>query len=523
MSTKNAVTLNTISKNINPMSLSILQEFFDTYLKEYAPYQDNSLFKVILDNICKNYYNELYVDLPSDLQEIFYNLNIKNNDIYDYLLKAIGVPSEVINNIGFLDKLIFLKSLNDFEKYKGTISFVTKLGTAFSDKVEIAELYIDYNADLEKWQMKPVYIFRYDEEKEEFDPIDYQRVYDKVPSLLVSEEQLSFLKSNDQLILPLKSNILLMKYNLSQDANIINDIIVAKYICDNQDFLLTINFKDQIFILPIKIVYFLWYYLIMRYYRCDWPRTYSLNTLVFKYENKNTSKIKFNFGSGNVDMSIENLELAYQSIDTRSEFDKFFNAITEAFGKTTTPQDIVTSTDLFNKLKSLNLTLANYITSRLDNLSESAITYEIEFILEEIFSSLKIQSQLQAYQNTASMQRATIANNSDTSTALNYIEKYFMPYLPQPLPNPEKTTTNIILSNLKPYHVELFNIYNEGIFCKDKFNEIFIDDVIVGPEIKFVPFCGVVTLGDEFSVNTNFINYDDVMASDDFTLSITRN
>jgi lysophospholipase L1-like esterase len=499
------VTFNNTAININPISKSILQEFFNTYLKEYPPYYDNPIFDVLLDNICNNYYNELYVDLPKDLQEIFYNLNIQNPKIYDYLLTSIGVPETIIKSISFLDKLIFLKSLNDFERYKGTLSFVSKLGTAFNDKVNIAELYIDYDKKLEKWIMKPVFIFRYNMDVVEvFEEIDYIKVYNKVPSLLISEQQLSTLRDNQQLILPVKSNILLMDYNLSQNVSVLNDLIVVLYLHQYKEELYSIYFNDNTFLLSLKTIYLLWYYLLTLYYDCSWPAIPSINTILFNYTSPQFPTQILSYDVSNNDI-IGQILTKYDNITTKSDFEEFNNEIHTKFIQIISKQQEYTSKNLFINLSSMSEDITNYLTTRILSITNINLRQqELILLFSEVFNSLKL------YQSSILKSPAT----SDSSSKTKYIS-YLLDYLPQPLQDPTNTTTSIILTNLKPYHVELYNIYSDGIYCQDKFNELFIDDNF-NIEQKIIPFYGAVVLSDKLSVYSNFINNDNSVVSDYF-------
>jgi hypothetical protein len=495
------VSFNNTAININPISKSILQEFFNMYLKDYPPYYNNTIFDVLLDNICNNYYNELYVDLPKDLQEIFYNSNIQNPKIYDYLLVSIGVPDQIISKISFLDKLIFLKSLNDFERYKGTLSFVSKLGTAFSDKVDIAELYIDYDKKHEKWVMKPVFIFKYNpDDIEIFEAIDYIKVYNKVPSLLISEQQLSALRDKQQLILPVKSNILLMDYNLSQNVSILNDLIVVLYLYHYQKTLYSIYFNNNTFLLSLKTIYLLWYYLLTLYYDCTWPATPSIFTILFNYTTLFPSTI-LNYSTSDETIFDKVLNY-YNDMTTKTKFEYFYSEIETKFNQNISNSNEYNSEKLFISLSSMSDDLTTYLTDRILKITNIDLRQrELILLFSEIFNSLKL------YQ---------VSQESPATPKTKYIS-YLLDYLPQPLQDPTNTATSIILTNLKPYHVELFNIYSDGIYCQDKFNELFVEDNF-NIDQKIIPFYGAVVISDKLISSYNFINNDNAVISDYFDI-----
>jgi hypothetical protein len=105
-----------------------------------------------------------------------------------------------------------------------------------------------------------------------------------------------------------------------------------------------------------------------------------------------------------------------------------------------------------------NSVIITYINNRISN-SSIGKQAEINLILTELYSSLLLYSSMY----TGDMYFP------------QYVD-YFLRYLPQVLINPENTTSHRILYNLKPYHVELYSIYNTGVRCQDKFNQVFIDD-----------------------------------------------
>ena len=114
------------SVGLSPLTLEDIRSFFNTYIKPFAPYQEEKVYDTIINNLTEYYYGQTYLNVPSELKQFVEEANFESPEIYNQLLIAIGVPEVIINNISFANKLIFLKTLADFERYKGTVSFFQK-------------------------------------------------------------------------------------------------------------------------------------------------------------------------------------------------------------------------------------------------------------------------------------------------------------------------------------------------------------------------------------------------------------
>lgn len=128
---------------LSPLSLDDIRNFFDSYIKPYAPYREEKVYNTLMNTLSEYYYGQVYTVIPKELEQIYEAANFETPEIYNQLLIAIGVPQTIIDNISLADKLIFLRTLADFERYKGTISFFQKVAETFNDRVSIYELFID--------------------------------------------------------------------------------------------------------------------------------------------------------------------------------------------------------------------------------------------------------------------------------------------------------------------------------------------------------------------------------------------
>lgn len=450
---------------LSPLSLDDIRNFFDSYIKPYAPYKEEKIYNTLINTLTEYYYGQVYTVIPNELKQIYENANFETPKIYNQLLIAVGVPQTIIDSISFADKLIFLKTLSDFERYKGTVLFFQKVAEAFNDRLSIYELFIDKDLSGD-WVFKPVKIYLNDSMELNVNNIAYDTLYNTVPSLLVSKEQLTELYTNKQLILPIKSNLLLLDNDSMSDVSILYNVIVAIFLHEYKDNYLDIYFNDSVKSVQLKTVYYLWYYLLTKYYGITWTEFTAKAMLSFIYD----SAI-FPAFIGSTPTTISDLEKIidrYNNIEivstTTRDYDncqilrdEFYKDVADAF-YTFSGSAAVTATDMYNELLILNTTLITYIEDRIINTSigEQA---EINLILTEIYSSLLLYAS--TYSGDIYFSR--------------YVD-YFLRYLPQVSVNLENTTTYTILYNLKPYHVDLYSITNTGIRCQDKFNQIYIDD-----------------------------------------------
>lgn len=492
MATDPNITSENVYIGLSPLTLDDVRNFCNTYIKPFAPYQEEKVYDTLINNLTEYYYNQTYFNIPSELKQIYEDLNINSATIYDQLLIAIGVPVEIINTISLSNKLIFLKTLSDFERYKGTISFFQKVAEAFADRLSIYELFIDFDGT--NWVFKPVKIYLHDEMELNIAPIPYTTIQASVPSLLLSEEQLTTLRDEEKIILPIKSNLLMLDNDLMSDSSILYDVIVAVFLHTYKENYIDIYFIDDAKAVQLKTVYFLWFYLLTKYYGIPWTTFASTVLLRFIY-----SDVGFPSFIGTTPTTIDNLSTIIARYDnikiinsterdydnSQSLRDSFYADISTAF-YTFADSEATTATDMYNDLLIMNASLINYIDNRITNTSigEKA---EINLILTEIYSSLVLYSSIYSADEYFG----------------EYVD-YFLRYLPQVLINPENTTSYTILFNLKPYHVELFSSYNTGVRCQDKFNQVFIDDEAGLKFLQSLMAANVLSFSDDYFFSFDF-------------------
>jgi len=475
------------NREISSLSIENIREYFNTYIKPFAPYREEKAYDTIINNLIEYYYHHTYINIPLELKKIFEESNIESSNIYDKLLVAIGVPLDIIKNISLHNKLIFLKSLSDFERYKGSILFFQKVCDSFQDKISVYELYIEYSQN--GWILKPVPIYIQPSMSVYEEEIPYSTVYNSIPSLLLNEEQLNSLYAEEKLVLPIKSNLVLLHNDLSSDVSLLYNLIISIFLHTYKDNYLDVYFSDSVFPTQLKTLYFLWYYLITNYFDVTWSGFSPIHILQFIY-----SDIGFPSSVDFIPTTIDNLSqiidrynniviehAANRDIDNTLQLrDDLYTDIANAF-YTYSGANTVTLTEMYDALVIENFSLISYIQNRIDTSSYEK-KQEINNILTEIYSSLLLYS----------------SSYTDDNYFTLYVD-YFLKSLPQILISPKKTTSYTILYNLKPYHVDLYNISNTGIYCQDKFNQIFYNDE---KDLKFLyqlTLCNLFTIADELS------------------------
>jgi len=472
------------SSELKTITYDTVKEFFERYIKNYLPYSDAKVYDTIINNLVDYYYNHAYNDIPTDFKDLFETANVTNVELYDKLLVAVGVPSELIKSLTFTDKMIFLKSLCDFQRYKASLSFVQKLGEVYSDfnKLNIYELYIDYDSTkLQPWVLKPVNIYKHEDLDLSLESLDYVSIYNQIPSLLVSVDQLNELYANNQLILPLKSNLLFLDYDLSREVSLLYDLIVTIFLKEFRNTNIELYFNDTTMSVPLEYIYYAWYYLMTRYYDTTWESS-SLNFALRFAQTGLISSIPYTIDD------VDNIIKEYDEIDTIDKRDKFYNTyFANILAKWEEIPDTMNHTQMLAVLATQSPNLAVYLDDRISSFEdEDNQKREINIILNEIYSSLILYSQ-----------------TSEDSNFTKYFE-YLMRFLPQIVINPETSSTYTILYNFKPFHVELYTQYREGILCRDKFNTAWTDDSQYAFTISII-MASIFACSDIYFFNYNYI------------------
>ena len=410
-----------------------IAKYFDEYIKNYTPYKNYKFYNAIVEYIKSNLMQFIYNDNPKEFKSLYEN-NLVPPEVTHTLLIQLGVPADILNKLSISDQIIFLQSLSDFFRYKGSIDFFTKVGKVFSDDFEIYELYIDFDS-VNGWVLKPIKIIG---DSDFHDTIDYSQVYNSIPSTLISEEQLTEYYNNNQLILPLKSNLLLLKYHFIQEVNSFFNLIVSTFMKDYGSNEFNIYFLNNSFSVSLNEFVYIWFYIILRLYDGVWP----------EYELRKLNILLLIFNPYNMS-DIDALFTEYQEIDNANDALAFFNDNIQLYFNYAyyTSEMSVSDMEL-----NIDFQILDYLNDRINSMNPNFIKAEYHQILNELLNSFSLYS----YTQTDPMY-------------IKYYD-YFINFLPQIILDPKETKSYLILDNFKPFHTELITQQVQYIKSQSKFD-----------------------------------------------------
>lgn len=428
-----------------------LQDFFSQYLKKYTPYKDQNFFNGFIDSLQTGYYENLYNQVPNLFKTMFEDSEIPE-EIYSQILIALGVSENLVKKMTFSEKVTFQRFLSDFEKYKSTHKFVITLATAFSERISISELWITRN-DEGEWVFRPVNLYAYDKSITQTEDIPYNEIYNGMPNFFISEEQLQEHYDNNELILPIKSNMLLINNNqaikASELSNLIAQIIISNLGYEEID----LNFASKTISVELRTIMYTWIYLYTLYFNGSWdkfPRTL-LNLF-------NTDKIRYPL------TSIKTLVEEYNNIDSAKDAEEWYNKwIGTKFTTYYEKQYNVNLEDMFKHIDDENETLSNYISSFIGDLTPEDEEYRktVKQLMDEIYYSLLVYS------------------NMSKNEIINKYFEYLLITLPQLIINPpDDSITYDILYNMKPYHTELVSTNVDSVIADGNLENVSPEDQI---------------------------------------------
>jgi len=447
----------TISKNII--------KYFDEYIKNYTPYKNNKFYTAIIEHIKNSLVDFIYNKNPIQLKSLYEN-NLIPIDVTHTLLLQLGVPEQILNKLSIADQIIFLQSLSNFFRYKGSIDFFKKTSKIFSDDFEIYELYIDFYPPTNKWVLKPVAILG---DPDFHDIISYIDVYNSVPSTLISEDQLTEYKNNCEIVLPLKSNLLLLKYQFIQEINSFLNLIVSTFMKQYGNNQFNIYFLNGSYYVSINQFVYIWFYIVLRLYNGIWPE-YQLTKI-------NILLSIFNpYTMTDIDRLFDEYNKLENSVDALTFFNEniqlYFNYI--YYTSETTVSDMELN---------INSDILDYLNNRINNINPNFVKAEYHQLLNELLNSFSLYS----YTQTDNMY-------------IKYYE-YFINFLPQIILDPKETKSYFILDNFKPFHTEIITQQNQYIKVQSKFDLVTPKTIYnFAIQLSYIDLCSIID-------NFNFLIY----------------
>ena len=325
------------------MNITDIKKFFEDFIKKYYPYKYERVYNVLLDYISNNFFDNIYNNIPKELKSLFENNEIPQSE-YDKILIAIGVSKNIILKMTLQDKLRFLFSMSEFKRYDGSLKFFRKISETFNENINIYELFINYSDEL-GWILQPYIIYS------GFNNIVpnnmlYSDVYNKISSNLISIEQLYEFKFNGNLILPLKSNILLVEYNLALPVSDLYNLIVSSFLKSYGNFKFDLIVGNSIIETSINDFVIIWNYIFKNHYNIIYPNHHNFNLYHIRPEDAYDIKT--------MDSILSQFDSISNSHDYTSFFDNYISPIQTLYTQLNDiviPIDFDINDDIFNSFR----------------------------------------------------------------------------------------------------------------------------------------------------------------------------
>ncbi len=435
------------------------EEFFDKFVSKYPVYQNNKTVKVLFNTFKKHFLKDLYTDIPNIFKKL-YEVGEIPEEVYDQFLVDIGVSKNLIDQLTNNEKLIFIKSLADFQKFKGTIGLVQNVIKAYGDNIDIYELYVDYNKKRGEWECKPYLIYKPEHSEGYQKTIPYRVVYNKIPSLLVHEKKLDEIRDKKLGVFPIKTNILFISSNYNTSVTgYIQNLITSIFYNQFYDEELNLYFEEKLFTCKLYQFVLLWLYLIFKK-----NGGFVDDKLDGLYITFNRSLIEQQgLTLEDVDHILEEYDNIFVDSSARScgqnevlisKFDTFYNKYILPFKIQLTSSDSILNLQVIEQqLKNENIELLEFINKKIK--SETDIIDLLGILVKSLYTHSKL---------------------TDQEYFLKYFQ-YFKSFLPTIDLTPTKNTVYKILYYVKPFHAEILDLTDYSlILSNDLFNSITFDN-----------------------------------------------
>ena len=482
------------------MKYNNLEKYFETYLEKFTPFRDKQLYIELIKFFKETYFKDSYVNIPFVLKQLFENQTIPTN-IYNLLLLSLGFPKSVINNAILPQKKILLEVFGDFNRYKGSRYLINTFLTAYHQRTNAYELYIDYrNGD---WCFVPWNIHHDDQIDLITTPLDYDEINALARHFLISKQQLTAQKNNERIVLPIKSNILYLQSEENLYISYIENIIFMATLQKFQHTPFVYYALDQTLVTTLLGIIQMWLYLLLRSNHSSFPAIAAATQIIIT----SGSSFPYSIDPGPYNVKTT-LQAAYDNITTIRERDAFFKTFIRntLFDPTkfetiaySSPEITITSlrTKFQSPLSPVGSLFVDYIDTRLDN----AVNFQQEanLIFEEIRNSV-------LYWNTSQ-------GDVLLDEYIDYILRFLDTTHPCQMYQKDSFVYNF-LEFVKPYHTDLIRHRSNIIQIKDKFEALLLDDSFKteASSVFYKPY--IIT--DEYNIFITSCLSDDFVILDNF-------
>lgn len=299
------------------------------------------------------------------------------------------------------------------------------------------------------WILRPRPVYIHPKMEQVTEVFSYEEAYNKIPTLLVSIEQLDELKSRDELVLPTKSNIILLDYTSTIDANPLNKLIftiLMEYIGDDY-FSVFLTGSSGTTTISYNTAFLLWYYLLAKYYNVTLEGVDLMFHIVM-----GTKKV-----TDYVLEDIPRIVEKYESLQTRSEIYQFYQEYIEEPFIRPYENEKPTIPIMSETLRKIDSEMWEYVENRL-NTAEN-VEQDIRFLLDELYASMVL----------------SFDRYRDKPIVYQYIPM-LLQFTTQITTNIKATDSYKLVYNLKPFHTEILDLARNKILIDDKFNWLAFED-----------------------------------------------
>ena len=460
------------------MQYNELVKYFELYVEQFGPYQSDELYNSISQYLKDYYFKDSYCNIPYQFK-LLWEKSIIDNVMYDTMLSSVGYPLKLLQGLTTTEKETLLLSMYDYRTYSHTIYFLKKTASLFNNSVNVYELYLDYKNG--EWCFIPKIVYL-QEQQNYSDILNYRLSFDYVyahgKKFYITKRDLQQLYNNGEIILPFKTNLLLLDYYLTYDHNTIMDqvirqailseyyyatleiippslstspISITNLVCDDN---LTSN-NNSFFIthesssIPITLIgwFQLYYYVFYRYYN----ETFYITPFL---------QLPIQFPSPNYEYTLSDiisLEQQYYDIETSLDATHFFN-------------DAIRSK--FLRIVNLNKEQDIHDLETILRDATSPVPVELMDYIDILFSSsYNLQSDVMAFLDTLDRALETFIYSITNETHKEYLKNLLnsMPTITIDIP---KTATHLLISEFKPFHTQLLDFSHVKVISDDMLNTV---------------------------------------------------
>ena len=295
-----------------------------------------------------------------------------------------------------------------------------------------------------------------DEKIENF--LNFDEVYNGADHFFVNRAQLDELKEKDDLLLPMKTNLILLDQTTIEETSPLLNLFFIITFNNFRNERMILYFEDGEYSINLERIYKLWYYILFKWYGKDIEFTAPSLGIFYTIDNP----ISLDYTLEDIDLIQERYNnLSLVDDDAGEKIRIFYKEVIEDVFKQFQRTPIEYTQDEWTKVfkDALGKDLIEYVDGRMTDIEVgSDISIEANKLLDEIYNSL-----------------ITWNVTSDDPDITNYFH-YFLDMLPFLIVQPEKTGTFRVMNFLKPFHVELTGQGRIIYDVHDKFNSVLPDN-----------------------------------------------